>query len=328
MLTRGEDGFLRLSDEFLRAYLFRPELAPVEESCQNELRLHEALVDRPTRQVDTSELAVVEDEDARQNFQLFLNFRARLQRAENLEQGYLELFRTGGGIDFPPLFVDHLAHVILRNILAEVDDSFELRAGEMFFREQDVRKNPDAILLIDNEAAEIRRQQRGGSPISLLDMLRTGSILGATELEILADDNVEKYFQRSEAFDFALDLTFGRRGGTALCRVMERWITHFLGAAVQIEPQEMIDDERWSWHIGLDVEASALLNDLYAQNDIDDERRGRLLSLYRLTFNDDADMRADIAGRPVYLGLCIGANGRLRFKPQNLLVNLPLAAPA
>jgi hypothetical protein len=37
-------------------------------------------------------------------------------------------------------------------------------------------------------------------------------------------------------------------------------------------------------------------------------------------------MRSDVAGRPVYLGLCITQSGRMRLKPQNLLVNLPLAA--
>ena len=39
-------------------------------------------------------------------------------------------------------------------------------------------------------------------------------------------------------------------------------------------------------------------------------------------------MRPDIAGRPVYLGLAMSEDETLRLKPQNLLVNLPLAAPA
>jgi hypothetical protein len=63
LLAKGEDGFLTLSGDFLRAYLFRPELAPVEESCQNELRLHAALVEAPLREVSASELAAVEDGD-------------------------------------------------------------------------------------------------------------------------------------------------------------------------------------------------------------------------------------------------------------------------
>jgi hypothetical protein len=35
-----------------------------------------------------------------------------------------------------------------------------------------------------------------------------------------------------------------------------------------------------------------------------------------------------VRGRPAYLGLAMTATGRLRLKPQNLLVNLPLARAA
>ena len=37
-------------------------------------------------------------------------------------------------------------------------------------------------------------------------------------------------------------------------------------------------------------------------------------------------MRVDVRGRPVYMGMARDARARLRLKPQNLLVNLPLAA--
>jgi hypothetical protein len=36
-------------------------------------------------------------------------------------------------------------------------------------------------------------------------------------------------------------------------------------------------------------------------------------------------MRASIAGRPVYLAMAMDAGARLTLKPQNLLLNLPLA---
>ena len=36
-------------------------------------------------------------------------------------------------------------------------------------------------------------------------------------------------------------------------------------------------------------------------------------------------MRADLAGKPVYLGLGMSAAQTLKLKPQNLLLNLPLA---
>jgi hypothetical protein len=37
-------------------------------------------------------------------------------------------------------------------------------------------------------------------------------------------------------------------------------------------------------------------------------------------------MRPDVAGKPVYLGLMMNADGIVKLKPQNLLVNLPLRA--
>lgn len=49
-------------------------------------------------------------------------------------------------------------------------------------------------------------------------------------------------------------------------------------------------------------------------------------ALFRLDFADAQEMRADVAGKSVYLGLMMNAQGVLRLKAQNLLVNLPLRA--
>jgi hypothetical protein len=111
----------------------------------------------------------------------------------------------------------------------------------------------------------------------------------------------------------------------ALCRVLERWIAHFLGVRVRIVPERRIDDDQWVWHAGLDAEASAILNDLYNRVEVDDERMARLLCLFRLEFENPADMRSTIAGRPVYLAMAMDAQQRLKLKPQNLLLNLPLS---
>ena len=91
---------------------------------------------------------------------------------------------------------------------------------------------------------------------------------------------------------------------------------------------QQIRDERWVWHVGLDAEGSALLNDLYTGEEVDEARMARLLSLFRLEFLEPRVMRRDVAGRPVYLALAMSEESRLRLKPQNLLVNLPLAEPA
>ncbi|MFQ5765584.1 MAG: DUF6352 family protein, partial [Rhodospirillales bacterium] len=105
-------------------------------------------------------------------------------------------------------------------------------------------------------------------------------------------------------------------------------VAHFLEARVSIQPVQQITDERWVWHVGLDKEASELLNDLYEDADVSEDRMARLLSLFRLEFEDPSLMRAEIAGRPVYLGLAMTPEKKVRLKPQNLLANLPLARQA
>jgi len=107
--------------------------------------------------------------------------------------------------------------------------------------------------------------------------------------------------------------------------VLEKWIAHFLAVKVRIVPERKIDDDRWVWHVGLDAEASSVLNDLYNRADVDEDRMARLLCLFRLEFDNPADMRPAIAGRPVYLAMAMDAASRLRLKPQNLLINLPLS---
>ncbi|MGH8857852.1 MAG: DUF6352 family protein, partial [Polaromonas sp.] len=119
-------------------------------------------------------------------------------------------------------------------------------------------------------------------------------------------------------------MTRARSGLTALAKALQKWVQHFLGVAVSIKPLQKVDDDAWRWHVGLDVEATALLNDLYEGRDVELARMQRLVSLFRLDFANTQEMRADVAGKPVYLGLMMNAEGVVRLKPQNLLVNLPL----
>jgi len=137
----------------------------------------------------------------------------------------------------------------------------------------------------------------------------------------------DEYWQRDERHDLSVSLNRGQPALDALARVLERWIRHFLDVEVAIVPERRIEDDRWVWHVGLDAEASGILNDLYNRVDVDDARMGRLVALFRLTFAQPTDMRPAIAGRPVYLAMAIDEHRRLRLKPQNLLLNLPLARP-
>src|SRR3979411_242545 len=63
LLDRAAGGGLIVTDEFLKAYLARPELAPPPEACIAERSLHTALLADPRRLVGPSELAEIADAD-------------------------------------------------------------------------------------------------------------------------------------------------------------------------------------------------------------------------------------------------------------------------
>ncbi len=325
LLTVGPDGRLVVTDDFLRASLLRPELAPIPESCAAELALHEKLMAAPRAVVASAEVAPIADDDARSNYGVWLRFRERLTAAPSLEAAYLSLFRQG--VDVAPLLVHQLTEILLRHILGTAADPIEARAAEMLFRTQKIAVTDDgAVMAADEATVELFASTGGfGSLGELLQQNRTP--VRSVDLDTLDADNATAYWGRDERHDLAVSLNRGRPALGALCRVLERWIAHFLGVSVTIRPQGEIDDGRWVWHVGLDAEASALLNDLYNRAEVDDARMRRLLCLFELTFANPADMRPQIAGRPVYLAMAMDASGRLTLKPQNLLLNLPLARP-
>ena len=134
LLDRGEDGRLVLTDEFLKAYLARPELAPPEDACAAEQAMHEALLADPRRPATAAEIASIADMDARENWELALSWRDHVVRHATLEAAYLAIVRDRRA--FPPLFINQLVQLILRNVLNDCADEFVLRAAEMFFRPQ------------------------------------------------------------------------------------------------------------------------------------------------------------------------------------------------
>jgi hypothetical protein len=326
LLRKGDDGRLVVTDDFLCSYLLRPELAPVRESGPREIELHEALQDNPRREVTASDLAAVEDPDTRDNYAIFLRFRERLLGAPSLEAAYMGLF-AGAGVDVPPAFVHHLTQVLVRHVLGDRATPMEARAGEMLFRPQRIAVLEDGAVMAADEATVDLFATTGGFG-SLGELLAQNRTPARTiDLDVLDADNAELYWERDERHDFSVSINRGRPALDALARVMERWIAHFLGVEVSIRHERAIDDKHWVWHVGLDAEASSLLNDLYNEVEIDDARMGRLLCLFRLDFANPADMRPAIAGRPVYLAMAMNPDNVLKLKPQNLLLNLPLARP-
>lgn len=322
-LQRNDRGWLRATPEYLRLILSRPELAPIAESDRRERDLHAALLENPQRAVSDAELAKMENVDTRENYFHFLKFRKGLTGAITLERYYLQLFRKGA-IDIPPLFVDLLAHAIVRGLLEDCEDPYELRAGEMFFRRQRVSTEAGQVLAADAETIQTFADSGGFGSVGRM-LAQQGTPLREMNMDVMSHENAQLYWLRENRYAWLLDLTHGRDGLPALSRLMVKWIAHFNGAAVGIVPVQDVADPTWRWHVGLDIESSAILNDLYENREVDAARQARLISLFRLTFADRTDMRADVAGKPVYLGLAVTADNQLKFKPQNLLVNLPFA---
>jgi Family of unknown function (DUF6352) len=339
-LERTPRGWLRPTDAYLRTFLALPELALVDESCPAEIALHAALVAAPSRPVSPPELDALQDADARANYAMFLAFRDALLAAGTLESYYLGLMR-GGHITVPPLFVDRIVQAIVRHLLDDCSDAFEARAAEMLFRPQRLSRTDGRLLAADRDTVDLLRETAGLGDIGRL-LVQNNAPMAAVEMKVLAPDNAPDYWPRSDRHTYLLDLTHEvandlghglsftltrtHSGLTALARVLEKWLAHLLGVRVTIKPLQKIDDAAWRWHVGLDVEAMALLNDLYEDRPVEADRMQRLISLFRLDFANPAEMRVDVAGKPVYLGLAMSADDTLKLKPQNLLLNLPLAA--
>jgi len=338
---RNDRGWLVPSDDYLRLFLARPELALVAESCPAERELHGALQESPAMPVAPATLQALQDEDVRESYALFLRFRDGLLAAGTLEAYYLGLFaRDGTGvITIPPLFIDLLAQAITHNLLHESGDAYEVRAGEMLFRPQRISTQDGQVLSGDREVIDMFSETGGLGDFGRF-LAEAKAPLRTISLQVLGEANAPDYWQQADRHAFLLDLTHevtadlshglvlkmtrARSGLKALAGVLQKWVRHFLGVGVTIRPLQKIEDEAWRWHLGLDTEATALLNDLYEDRVVAAERLDRLVSLFRLDFEDPQEMRADVAGKPVYMGLMMNAEGVLRIKPQNLLVNLPL----
>jgi hypothetical protein len=326
LLRRDGRGQLAVTDDYLRAWLARPEVALGPEACEAERALHAEVMADPRAPIAEARIAALRDPDARDNWRVLADFFRRLAAAGTVEGCYLGLFHEER-VPLPPLFLDRMAEAIVHAILADTDDPFRVRAAELFFRPQTATIREGSVLLGDSETVATLGATRGQGNLGRL-IVQSGATARGIEMDVLTAEKSALYWERSARRDMVLDLTFARPGLDAFARVMEAWIARMIGAEVRIQPVQKIRDERWVWHIGLDVEASAILNDLYRGAEPDEERLKRLIALFRLDFANPSIVREGVAGRPVYLGLAITEARTLRVKPQNLLVNLPLARAA
>ena len=227
------DGRLEVTDDYLRAYYLRPELAPVDSSCDGERALHAALMEQPRLTVEARRIAGLRDEDARENYRVMLRFRDQLLAAPSLEAFYAGLFLHDVAV--PPLFIDQTVQVILRGILEGGDDGLKARAAELFFRRQRVSVESGAIRLADDETVALHAS--GGGLGNLGRLVREAQIpLRTIELDVLDAKTHEEYWKRDERYDTVLQLNSTHPGCAALCRVIEAWVAHFHGTPVTVTP--------------------------------------------------------------------------------------------
>jgi len=320
LLDRGEDGGLHVTDEFLKLYLARPEVLPPPDACTVERTLHGALLNDPRLPVSTSDIDAIADPDARENWKLLVGFRDHLLRHKTLEAAFLQQARNGFG-STPPLFINQLVHVIMRNALDGTDDARVVRAAELFFRTQRVTLHEGSLIAADEE----RIGGPSAAPVTpLVSML---GIPRESEIDVINTDNVNNYWDRSDQFDMALDLTAGREGLDALAKAMQRWIAHLLGIDAEIEALAELRDVNLVWYIGLDADATRIGDKLWNGENVDDATMQRLVGLFRLNFRDPAVVTENVSGEPIYLILAMTTDKTIRMKPQNLLTGLPVRRP-
>lgn len=326
LLERAAGGELAVTPAFLSAYLARPEMAPVEESCNGEIALHEELSADPLAGIDDERISALADEDAQDNYRVFLRFRDLLARHATLEAAYMAVVR-GRESPVPALFLDQLVHAILRSILDGCGDPMRLRAAEILFRDQRVTTDEGRVMLADEEMVEMFARTGGFGGLGQL-LAQAGTAPRAVELDVLNEDNKTLYWERSDRFDTVVDFRFTQPALDAFARVLESWIGHFLRLAVRIQPMQRIDDDKWRWHIGLDAEASRILNTLYVGESLGEADMEQIIALFRMEVRDREALKQEMRGRPIYLGLAKTRSGTVKMKPQNLLVNMPLAGEA
>lgn len=323
-LTVDSDNQLLVTDDFLRTYLLRPELNLVPESCDAERSLHQRLSENPRAVISDQEIAAMADPDIQVNYQVWLRYRAKLLAASSLENFYMSLFK-GEGVDVPPLFIAQLAQIFIHHILGQDCHPLDARMGEIFFRTQKITVLEDGVVMgADDEV--VTRNAQAGETGNILDLLKSKSMsMRSIDLDVLHEENADLYWEKSEDHDFAVQLNFGQPPINHFCRVLEKWIQHFLGAQVRITPMQQITDPKWSWHVGLDAAASDILNKLYKKEPVDADELERVICLFRLDFIDETAVTQSQAGKPVYMAIAMNDEKQLKLKPQNLLFNLPLA---
>jgi len=239
-----------------------------------------------------------------------LAFRERLLDADTLER-VLQLFK--GTVDTPPLFIEQIAHVILRNILDGCDDPLKLARRSCLSRA--ARRPIQGAMRCSPIARRCRGTPRAAATARFGRLIvEAQGTLGKVDLERAGQANAQLYWEANRAMNTVISLAYGRAGSTP-------WqpCDRAVGAAFLASPcassDSRIDDRTGPWP-SASTPIDAILNDLWSGAEVEHGRMQRILALVALEF-EDARAYAPI----LPAARCTRALGerrrRLRMKPQN-----------
>jgi hypothetical protein len=310
------EGWMAVTDELILAWLARPEILPPEEACEVERALHVDVTRAPRAAVAPARIAGIADPDARENWTHLIGFRDRLIACGTIEGAWLDIVRRGVAV--PPVFLNNVVQLILRNALDGCEDPFVLRGAEMLFRPQRGSIRDGALVLEDAEAVEAMEEMRRVSP--LMAMMQAG------ELDVMSEANAWTYWSRSDAHAMACNFGADARARDGLAAAIAAFVGHLFRGRVRVDALTDVREPDLRWFVGLDADATAIGNALWRGET--PSVQARLVGLFRLEFADSGDLLPGAAGHPVYLLMALPEDNLLRLKPQNLVAGLPLAATA
>jgi hypothetical protein len=193
-----------------------------------------------------------------------------------------------------------------------------LRAAELFFRPQRMTLHEGSLIAADEEIISGKSETPASPLVSML------GVPAEAEIDVMNDDNAAHYYEHSDQFHAAIDLTSGRRGLQALGLVIARWVEHLLAVVVTVEPLAEMRDAKLAWYVGLDSNGTHIGDVLWNGGALDEAAQASVVGLFRLTFSDQDVVMEKVKGEPVYLILAMGKDNILRLKPQNLVTGLPI----
>src|SRR4029077_7379421 len=121
-----------------------------------------------------------------------------------------------------------------------------------------------SVIAVDEEMESSLDRQPRTPLVELLGLPATAKV------DLLDEATEASYWERSDRFDMALELTAGRRGLDALGDVITRWLCHLLGIDVEIEALTELRDARLSWYVGLSSDATRIGDAIWNGRELSD----------------------------------------------------------